>query len=310
MELITIPILVHFVYLWSAFSASSGQGFAPVSLLPITVTVSDGTCPSDDVLETARSSQLDEVRSLLLSDILPVLCPTCPPCACGGQGEWVQIAYLNLTNTSQECPPNWTLNSDPFRGCGRSSDIGCDSATFGSDGRTYSRVCGRVNAIQVGTPNAFDPSLREFSPGLDAAYIDGVSLTHGVAGSRQHIWSFVAALYETDDELLVNNICSCTDTTINWPFEVPPFIGDDYFCDTGNPGPGLTLGEVYSDDPLWDGEGCGPNNACCQVSNSPWFCTALPQPTAEDLELRICHDQDTSNEDLLVNLVDIYVMIN
>ena len=40
--------------------------------------------------------------------------------------------------------------------------------------------------------------------------------------------------------------------------------------------------------PLWDGEGCGPINACCQLNNPPWFCTPLPQPTTDDIELRLC----------------------
>ena len=33
---------------------------------------------------------------------------------------------------------------------------------------------------------------------LNDVYIDGVSLTHGVSGSQQHIWSFASALYEQD----------------------------------------------------------------------------------------------------------------
>ena len=85
--------------------------------------------------------------------------------------------------------------------------------------------------------------------------------------------------------------------------QVPAFVGNDYFCATGNPGPGFITTKIYSEDPLWDGEGCGPTNACCQFNNPPWFCTTLPKPTTDDLELRICRDQ--SWED---SLVDISVM--
>jgi hypothetical protein len=279
----------------------------PVFLPPISRSGINGSCATSDVIEEVLASRLDEIRLRVISDVLPELCPDCPPCACGGKGEWVKVADLDASNTSQECPENWIMTTTPVRGCGRSSEIGCDSAIFGTGKRTYTRVCGRVEAIQVGTPNAFDPSLSEFEPGLDAAYIDGVSLTHGVPGSRQHIWSFVSALYETDDVFLVSNVCSCTDTTVVWPFTIPSFIGEDYFCATGNPGPGFVLGEVYPDNPLWDDEGCGPNNACCLLNRPPWFCTVLPQPTSDDLELRICHDQVASNEDTLVTLAEVYI---
>ncbi len=198
------------------------------------------------------------------------------------------------------------------RGCGRSSPGGdtCDSATFPSAGRSYSRVCGQVNAYQKGTTDAFD-SFRgndaNPNPGLEDSYIDGVSLTHGTAGSRQHIWSFVAALTETDSPFEPAAVCSCTNTNVNWPYQVPSFVGNNYFCATGNPGPGFDLSTVYADDPLWDGEGCGPTNACCEFNNPPWFCTTLPQPTNDDIELRVCHDQEIADEDTIIALVDVYV---
>ncbi len=48
---------------------------------------------------------------------------------------------------------------------------------------------------------------------------------------------------------------------------------------------------AHSDDPLWDGAGCGPTSSCCQLNNPPWFCVSFPEPTTDDLELRICTDQ-------------------
>ena len=38
-------------------------------------------------------------------------------------------------------------------------------------------------------------------------------------------------------------------------------------------------------DPLWDGEGCGPTSICCDFNNPPWFCKTLPQPTSARLKL-------------------------
>jgi hypothetical protein len=139
-------------------------------------------------------------------------------------------------------------------------------------------------------------------------YIGGISLTHGAAGSRQHIWSFVAALYETNANYNPEYSCPCSNTGVEWSYEIPSFVGSNYFCDTGNRGPGLGSSIFYPDDPMWDGEGCGPTSTCCQPSNLPWFCKTLPQPTTDDLELRICGVDAIHNEDILTQLVEIYVM--
>ena len=112
---------------------------------------------------------------------------------------------------------------------------------------------------------------------MEGQYIDGVSLTHGAAGSRQHIWSFAAAVQESAPNLLA--VCPCINSNIYWPHQVPSFIGNNYFCATGNPGPRWRPIIVYADDPLWDGEGCGPTNACCELNNPPWFCTELATTT-------------------------------
>ena len=29
-------------------------------------------------------------------------------CPCGGPGIWRRIAFLSMSNASEECPPNWT----------------------------------------------------------------------------------------------------------------------------------------------------------------------------------------------------------
>ena len=137
--------------------------------------------------------------------------------------------------------------------------------------------------------------------------MDGASLTHGPVGSRRHIWTFAAAVYEQNNPYIPRYNCACTNTSCNWPFEIPSFIGKNYFCDTGNSGPGYSLTDIYSDDPLWDGQGCGPSSTCCELNRPPWFCVQLDEVTREDLELRICSDQISSDEDVLVSYVNMYV---
>ena len=83
---------------------------------------------------------------------------------------------------------------------------------------------------------------------------------------------------------------------------------NNYFCDTGNHGP--RGGSYYSIflNPLWDGDGCGATSACCQFNNPPWFCTTLPQPTTDDIEMRVCNNDNEYNEDIILSFVNINIM--
>ncbi len=40
-----------------------------------------------------------------------------------------------------------------------------------------------------------------------------------------------------------------------------------------------------------------------------WFCATLPQMTADDLEIRLCRDSDSNDEDIIISLIEIYVAI-
>ena len=72
------------------------------------------------------------------------------------------------------------------------------------------------------------------------------------------------------------HLLSSTDTNLSSSATPPPeYVGDDYFCDTGSAGRFL-IGNFYSNDPLWDGAGCGPLNACCSFNNPPWFYNHSP----------------------------------
>ena len=41
---------------------------------------------------------------------------TVPQC---GDGLWYQVAYLNMSDSTHQCPTNWTEISTPVRTCGR-----------------------------------------------------------------------------------------------------------------------------------------------------------------------------------------------
>ena len=122
---------------------------------------------------------------------------------------------------------------------------------------------------------------------------------------RQHIWTFAAANDETPGS--TNNKCHCTNSKAHVAFTgvIPPFIGDDYFCETGSRV--SVQNRWYLDDPLWDGEGCGRFSSCCDRDNRPWFCKELPANMTDDIELRMCFNENRSNEDVGLEIIELYV---
>ena len=63
---------------------------------------------------------------------------------------------------------------------------------------------------------------------------------------------------------------------------------------------------VAEDDPLWDGQGCGPTSTCCTFNNPPWFCKQLPQSTNTDLEVRLC-GASAYLGNTAIELIELYV---
>ena len=98
-------------------------------------------------------------------------------------------------------------------------------------------------------------------------------------------------------------LCPC-DTSVAIP--IPSFVGDDYFCESSNP-EGGTIGILYSDDPLWDGQNCPSSSTCCTFNSPPYFTKQLPTPTTDDIEARICLDQIAGTEDVAIELVELYM---
>ena len=87
---------------------------------------------------------------------------------------------------------------------------------------------------------------------------------------------------------------------------IPPFVGNDYFFDSGNHESGW-IRDFYGGDPLWDGAGCGGTGTCCSFNSPPWFTKQLPSPTNDPLELRSCGDQEGDDENIGIQLLEVYV---
>ena len=247
------------------------------------------TCPSTEQRDIALQKVIGNVYQYLFNRSM------LPQC---GEGIWYRVAYLNMSDPSQQCPSAWReYNANQFRACGRpvSSGASCPSQIF-SISCQYSKVCGRVIGIQVASPDAF-----YHGRGLDInmGYIDGVSITHG--SPRHHIWSYVGSYSEVATYF---DACPCDYFGATQP---QSFVGNNYYCESGNP----TLnwqGRAFPNDKLWDGEQCSHEGRCCTGTNTPpWFNVNLGSPTSDNIEVRIMGSESTDNEDTPIELLEIYV---
>ena len=123
--------------------------------------------------------------------------------------------------------------------------------------------------------------------------------------TQKHVWAYATGNRKVlpSSDVSSNHICPCTDP--RYDDIVPPFIGNDYYCDSGVNG-GPVGGESYT-TPLWTGNGCTPPNFCCSHSGMPWFCKTLPVPTTDYIEVRNCHNGLGSNENIALELIELYV---
>ena len=214
-----------------------------------------------------------------------------------GDRGWTRVAHIDMRDPEQECPFGLQTeqpSGSSLRLCSQLG-LGCSSVSFHTFGIEYSRVCGRVIGYQYGGINPFHGYYTIENATLEASYVHGVSLTYGRL-PRKHIWTFANA----PDDITSNFEPSCECESSR-----PPFIGNDYFCDTGSRSHALNQ-LWYLDDPLWDGQGCGGTNTCCSLHNPPWFCKDLPEPTTEDIEMRMCGRSSQSRA--AVQQVELYIL--
>ena len=219
-----------------------------------------------------------------------------------GDGQWKRIGYFDMSDPSQECPRGWRGYTSPVRCCGRPviDRSSCPSVFYGTNGYQYSKVCGRLTGYQQGSPDGF-ASIVNAEPATETVngiYVDGVSMTHG--NPRKHIWTFAVGVHEKGSGNNHNN-CPCDGGA-----SPPDFVGNNYFCETGDDTPNVQLHRFYDDDPLWDGFDCH-NTTCCLQNHPPWFHAQLDSPTTDAIEVRICGDQRTGDEDSPIALLEIYV---
>ena len=239
---------------------------------------------------------------------------------CGSGGGWTRLAYLDMSESSEKCPSGFRLyQSGGVKGCGRATSSGgsCTSVQFPSNSISYSQVCGRVVGYQYASPDAVYPGdytgevygsvISQSHNDINSYYVDGVSITRGTP--RQHVWTLIAGVssagaHWTGD---ARANCPCSpDSPQNSTLQ--SFIGNDYFCESGNPATDGTRSSIhFTSDPLWDGEDCSSEGDCCTAPGLPWFHKVLNTTTTDYLELRVCGDEGSSNEDTPLSFYELYI---
>ena len=258
---------------------SSADGDTPAEQTQLTT-----TCNSLSQLLFKVDTKINNLISLQLRNTDMKQQPICGP------GLWYQVAHLNMSDPSQQCPCAWReYTNNGIRVCGRPiTSTSCATKSYLTSNQ-YSRMCGRIIGYQFNSPDAF----RQYEQ--TQIDFDGINITIGAQHS--HIWSYVAG--HTQEH---QSNCPCASQSAASPPQ--PYIGDNYYCDSGE------ITNMLSNDPLWDGQHC--ENNCCTGppgtnSSPPWFTVELPVPTTDTIEVSICCDQETEDEDTPIELLEIYI---
>ncbi len=290
-------VVVVSIFLLAQISASlETNATLPLKYAAKVLDGTDQLCPSEDIRDDSTHHIHEDIHTLLQELAVPKVETPC------GDG-WTRVAYLNMTDPMQECPLAWNEITSTKRVCGmKSGAASCDSVTY-TTSRQYDRVCGRIIGYMYNGPDAFYEYTNNPSITIDSYYVDGVSVTHGQP--REHIWTFAAGAGEEND---ASWICPCSNPTNTQTIVVPPFVGNNYFCESGLTVWTALSDTVYTDDPLWDGDGCGPSSNCCTFNSPPWFSVQLPTPTTDDIEVRLCDNTLGGHDDSPIEIIELYVL--
>ena len=207
--------------------------------------------------------------------------------ACGSTG-WTKVGAADFRNSDTPCPAGLVVYNDNVHGCQRESFSGPNSVNIPTSGVSYSQVCGKVLGSLYHSTDAFHPTWTG-EQNIESNYLDGISVTCGPPGSRQHVFSLAAEGGNA-------GYCPCAS---NGVVTAPSFVGNDYYCETQASG---------ASDILWDGEQCdGTEASCCTSSYMPYFYKDLGSPTTDNIELRIFTNEDFGNENVYLLAYEFYV---
>ena len=117
-----------------------------------------------------------------------------------------------------------------------------------------------------------------------------MSITHGYY-PRHHIWTYAIGVSGRG-----GGFCPRAGGA-----QPPEFVGESYFCSTGTPASDpQAVRKVYPTQ-LWSSllGNCSENDL--------YFCVNLPEPTTDDLEIRVLTDEPLANEDVYIESIELYI---
>ena len=217
---------------------------------------------------------------------------------------WTRIVEIDLHN-GDECPAPWIkIEVNDVYMCRSPLDQGgCSSALFSTNGTKYTKIHGMVKGYQKGSTDAFR-SYNSHHNTINDPYVDGVSITM-TGFLREHVWTYASGLSSGTNSAYDTFNCPCS--PVQGP-DSPPFIGENYFCSTGNPTNTYVFTTYYTNNPLWDDNVCmDPRDTCCNYFGLPWFTREFCTTQKEDIEVRICTDQSYYNEAVLIDKLALYI---
>ena len=219
-----------------------------------------------------------------------------------GVGGLTRIANLNMTNQRNRCPYPLTLTI-------RSGKRMCVSPVHGTQFSSiyydayhmnYNFVCGRAIGYVYNGPQAFYYSVSSSYKTIDQPYVSGLSITYRINDQRKHIWSLAGGRADPGDGNTYNCPCAGGST-----YNPPHFVNDDHYCESGShSSPG---GSWYTNNPLWDGQGCHYSSRCCDNSRLPWFWRTLPDTANSDIEVRWMAPQGHAYGIVGIEQLELYV---
>ena len=220
---------------------------------------------------------------------------------CGNiTGGWMRVINMDMT-VDTSCPENFGLIVESSvricRAVRTDRGPGCSSWNVPTHRVPYAKICGRARGYQFLLPESFQGYTR-LSQTLDGYYVEGLSVTHG-GTPRNHIWTFAAG--PSKNETTFTHNCPCVRSPHS---PAPPFLGEDYFCESGRFNNGEASSGWYLGDPLWDSKGCPDGSFCCS-HGGPWFKKTLGQDASDDIEVRMCRSENL--DEVGVDQLELYV---
>ena len=243
-----------------------------------------GSCRSILQSDPAAASGLYKVAGAN-GDEVEVYCNMERECCHHNLKGWTRLGYLNMSDSTQTCPEGFREVEEPSRGCRRASTkVTCNSVTFSNPGKLpYSKVCGTVAATRHGSSDGF---IKEGD--MAGWEYDGISV------HLRQSSTYLVVLGAPGEEIKHWFICPCKalddpeqKSLLTFGTELKP----SKFCPSSS-----------------GGGSCPAKINCCSGGSQPRFCVSLPQPTTDDIEVKLCLDQDEKDEDITLHAIELLVL--